>query len=304
MDENSISINNRALGKKKKKEKKERIWEIDFIRSIPIILVMLYHLCYYFFDIPPGIFSNYYDLETKYPAYMSFIDFCRDDIFYNPLILKFFEPFFAGVFLFVCGISCSLSRSNLRRGILLGSFAVILSVGTYFASEFTGINMFIVFGVIHVMAFSILVYYLLELFFKLVFKKQVPAILSLAIGIGVLVFGIIAKNFLGWQSTLPYRSYLKNIHNIALGINAGGADYFPIFPNLGTIFCGIAVGKVLYGKNKKSLVPSLYCKAFSPLCFMGRHTLWFYFLSTPIFIGLIIGAMLIMGYKIDFEALL
>ena len=49
MDENSISINNRALGKKKKKEKKERIWEIDFIRSIPIILVMLYHLCYYFF---------------------------------------------------------------------------------------------------------------------------------------------------------------------------------------------------------------------------------------------------------------
>ena len=321
MDESIDILDNRNLTKKKvktKKPKKDRIWEIDFLRSIPIILVMLYHLCYYFFDIPPSVFTNYDELRSVYPGYMSFVDFC-EDMFTNPLIIKFFQPFFSGVFLFICGVSCSLTRSNLRRSILLWIVALLLSGITYAVSVFAGINCFIAFGVIHVMAFSLTIYWLIEIFFKYVLKKQVPALLCLIIGVLILSFGIIAINIFNWQemvrisrpsgsnvniSKLYSDALLSNIHLIALGIKSGGADYFPIFPNTGIIFIGIAIGKAIYEKNKKSIVPKLNLKIFKPFNFIGRHTLWFYFLSTPVFIGIIIIAMLIMGYKIDFASLL
>lgn len=320
MSETALNLDNRLeknIKIKTKKPKKERIWEIDFLRSIPIILVMLYHLCYYIYDIPPSIFSNYEELRATYPSYMAFVNFCRS-MFLNPLILNFFQPLFSGVFLFVCGISSSLTRSNLRRAILLWIVALLLSGITYFASIFAGVNAFIVFGVIHVMAFSITIYYLLELFFKFVFKRKVPTLLCLFIGILILSFGIIANYYLSWQEPIRltrsssvanlYKDYanllLSNAHLIALGIKSGGSDYFPIFPNMGIIFIGIAFGKALYEKNKKSLIPKLNLKIFKPLNFLGRHTLWFYFLSTPVFIIIIISAMLIMGYRIDFSSLL
>lgn len=320
-EDTSIIDNRKNINKPKKKEKvkKERIWEVDFLRSIPIILVMLYHLCYYFYDIPPSIFSNYEELKSVYPSYMSFIDFCQG-MFTNKIIVDFLQPFFSGVFLFVCGVSCSLTRSNLRRSILLWIVALALSGITYGVSAIAGINCFIAFGVIHVMAFSITFYWLLEIIFKYVFKKQrVPAILCLVIGILILSFGILAKEFLLWEEPIKIKrpsgnnvniakvysdALLSNIHLVALGIKSGGADYFPIFPNTGIIFIGIAIGKALYGKNKKSIVPNWNLKIFKPFNFLGRHTLWFYFLSTPVFIAIIIIAMLFMGYKIDFSTLL
>ena len=290
-------------GLEKRKIKKERIWGIDFLRCIPIILVMLYHLCYYFAFIPQMLFVNYDEQILNYPAYNSFIHFCHYDIFTGDIFVNLLQPFFSGVFLFVCGISCSLTRSNVRRSIYLWIVALLLSIATYIFSIVSGTNFIIIFGVIHLMAFSVSAYMLLELFYKYVLEKDVEPITCVIIGLLIMLIGYL----LNWPENefiYDLNETIKNSHFIALGKYVGGQDFFPIFPKAGIIFVGICFGKLLYGKQKKSVLPSLYFKGLKPFCFIGSHTIWFYFLHPPLFITIIVLVMMAMGFKIDFGSIL
>lgn len=295
-----------------KKVKQERIWEVDFLRCIPIILVMLYHLCYYIGVIPQMLFSNYKEMIVQYPAYTSFVNFCLKDIFFGDVCYKYLQPFFSGVFLFICGVSSSLTRSNLKRSIFLWIISLSLTGGTYLFSYISQSNSLIVFGVLHVMAFSITVYVIIELIFKYVFKKQVPAILCLAIGLMIFFVSSLltnkAINAKPWPTEYLTKATIEDLlyysPEIALGKYAGGSDWFPIFPNSGIIFIGIGFGKALYMNNKRSILPKLYFKGLKPFCFIGSHTIYFYILFPPVSIVILVLILLAMGFKIDFSALL
>lgn len=73
--------------------------------------------------------------------------------FFNPA-----EPFFAGLFIFICGISCRLSHNNWKRGALLALVAAGMSLFLYLFMR----EQMIWFGVLHFLAVSILLFALLR----------------------------------------------------------------------------------------------------------------------------------------------
>lgn len=293
-------------------KKKKRIYEVDLLRGIPIFLVVLYHFCYDITQLP-SLISNYQSIINNYPALDSFVSLCQE-IMSNSFLHNILVPFFAGMFLFTCGISSSLSRNNLRRGLLLCGAALLISLGSYLISDILHYNVFIGFGILHIMGLSILIYALIELFYKKVLKKEVPVLLCFVIGFLVFFIGLFLRNgyltdslsTVTWPvSSVSGISYLDWINKdplsplyVALGYYSASIDYWPIFPYLGLIFLGIAVGKILYQNKKESYLQFLRFPVFKPILFIGGHTLWVYFLHQPIII-IILGVILLsMGFRL------
>ena len=292
--------------------KKERIWEIDFLRSIPIIIVVLYHACFDVYLLK-SMMINLSDFAINHPNANNFFLFC-ENLFFDPLILSVFVPMFGGIFLFICGVSSSLSSNNLKRGLLLDLAAIVFSIATYVASIILKSDDFIFFGILHQMGFSITIYALIEMFVRKVMKKKdVSFITPLIIGIifttigTMYIVGFKINNHLNkWpieyiNDSYKFNDVLKNdpyaYLKIILGMKGSINDWWPILPYTGIIYIGIAVGKLLYAKNKKSLVPKLYFKGLKPLCFLGRHTIWVYLIHQPVIIIVLFIILSCMGGK-------
>lgn len=311
-------MNNRKylLTRNLEPNKKKRVWEVDFLRAAPIILVLLYHFC---FDISmiPDLAANYDSVILNYPNFADFIQFCTD-IVYGKIINHILVPFFGGTFIFVCGISTSLTRNNLRRGLLLSLAATLISLLTIalnaiIAMAGENVDLFIGWGVIHLMAFSILSYALIELFSRFVLKKEVHPLVCLIIGVIIFFVGIYL-NTIGYATengivTWPIKSIYGGVEKMynydnnfyvlsALGYYSNTVDWWPIFPYAGLCYIGIALGKVLYYPKKQSVLPKVYFKGLEPFCFIGRHTIWFYLLHQPFFIIVLGLTMLLLGFRL------
>lgn len=81
-----------------------RIHFIDEVRGIDIVLMVAFHAFY--------TIGWLYQVEWGRTLFR----------FFDPV-----APFFAGLFIFICGISCHLSHSNLRRGLLLAGVSIVIS---------------------------------------------------------------------------------------------------------------------------------------------------------------------------------
>ncbi len=302
-------LTNRLLTKKKK----ERIWEVDFLRCLPIILVILYHICYDLNSLPLVI-TNYSDLIEDHKNLADFVKFCTS-ITNNTFINYYLVSFFGGVFLFVCGISTELSKNNIKRGILLSLGGLVISLGSWLASYILDDDLFICFGVINLMGLVILIYSLVELFFKKVLKKEISSFSCLTLGILIFLIGNIL-NQIGYKNSYglfthwpvdvyyggPIKMYEKNPWSFilsALGYYGNVVDWWPIFPFAGVILVGIAFGKVLYGKEKKTKFPKVNKKIVEPFCFIGRHTLLIYLLHQFVIVLILAAILLPMGAKVQ-----
>jgi len=111
-------------------QEKNRIWEIDFLRGIAIILMSLFHLLY--------------DLS----------EFYNFDIDYTAGLVDLIGLTSALMFITLTGISSSFSKSNLKRGIKILFVALIITAVTYIYDPATYIN----FGILHLIGISILLY--------------------------------------------------------------------------------------------------------------------------------------------------
>lgn len=287
----------------------ERIWEIDFLRSLPIIIVVLYHACFDVYLLKTMLI-NYSAFSLAHPNFAQFTVFC-EEMFFNPIILNYLVPLFGGIFLFICGVSTSLSKSNLKRALILDAFAIVFSIVTYVLSVLTKTDDFIYFGILHQMGFAITVYALIELIWRKFLKREPNKYVILAIGIAILVIGIVYSHGVMISSTL-YKWPLKYVgynfdkelkedpfayFKVFLGIKGSYNDWWPIFPYTGVIFIGMFLGKLLYSKNKKSLCPKLYCKALKPFCYIGSHTLYIYLLHQVILVILFVIIFICLGGK-------
>lgn len=223
-----------------KVETKSRVWEIDFFRGIALLLMIYFHILF--------------DLKEIYN--------------YNIDYTKGFNAFTgraAGtLFVLLSGISCTFSRSNLKRGLKILALAILITLTTYLYNP----DMIIVFGVLHFLGVSILLYSLLE---KLDIKL-------LAI-IGTIIF--ISDNLV--KNITPDFDYL-----FIFGITSNNfvsSDYYPLIPWLGIFIYGIIIGKVLY-KEKRSVFN--YNMGNNIISWLGKHTLPIYIIHQPLII-LIIG---------------
>jgi uncharacterized membrane protein len=183
------------------------------------------------------------------------------------------QHFFAGLFVFLSGISSNLSRNNFRRSFKYLAVALIITLVTYLFDPPSTIF----FGIIHCLGVSALIY-------GLVFKKARPAFCLL---LGILIIGLT-----GILPSLNKALSLESNWLLPLGIHSqdfASFDYFPFIPWFGVFLTGVAAGRWLYS-SKKSLIPRTLPENFINWC--GRHSLLIYLFHQPV----IIGILYLLGY--------
>ncbi len=227
-----------------------RIWEIDLLRGIAIILMVFYHLGFDLQEIC-GI-RNFFGI--------------RFDITSRSLTLA--QYFFAGVFVILSGISSTLSHDNVRRALKLLAVAIVVTVVTYVYSPALTIH----FGILHCLGVSILIY-------GLVFAKArwlTAAIGGAAIlGIGLALPAILKSAPVRFDWLLPF------------GITSptySSYDYFPLLPWFGIFLIGAALGRSVYA-SRRSLLPLRLPS--NPVNWAGRQSLWIYILHQPLLLGIL-----------------
>lgn len=236
--------------------KKRRIWELDFLRGICVLLMVWDHFMY---DVV-YLFGKTW-IATGKVGVINFVEFATD--YLNGSLRDFFHPVIFTMFFVICGISCSFSRSNLKRGIEALFFAFIITIIT------TMLETPITFGVLHMLGFAILTWWLIDTLCR--HNKRVTAIACLVVGIIITTLGHVESV---WANA-PMSEDLFFISEY-FGGAYNSSDYFPIFPYVGYMLIGAAAGVFIYPKGK-SLVP-IFDKFHwhEPVSFWGRIALWVY----------------------------
>lgn len=241
---------------------KKRIYLLDEIRGLAIILMVFYHAFYLL-----GHFFEY--------------DFMRQaQEFFEPL-----QPPFACLFILISGISSNLSHSNFSRGTRLLLIALGFTLVTaVILPEFGIDNAQIVFGILHLLSVSMLLYALLQKPFS-----KIPSAVGfvLCLVLFFVLYSVPSGSILGFD--LPVQLY-KNSFTAALGFAPIGfysADYFPLLPFVFMFFAGTFIGRYVLSGELPEGVYKLHCK---PLAVIGRKTLIIYIAHWPIIflLGLII----------------
>lgn len=174
------------------------------------------------------------------------------------------------IFALLCGISCSFSRSNLKRGVQATIIAAIITIVSYY------MDAAVKFGILHMFAFSILLWWFIDTVCR--HNKLITAGVCMFVGMMIIAIneGFMATynqnmNAFADDSSLYFIGYFMegDTHFFS-------ADYYPIFPNTGYMMIGAALGVILYPK-KKSLLPFLgKYDWYKPFSFWGRIALWVY----------------------------
>lgn len=200
-------------------------------------------------------------------------------------LFRFFmpvEPFFAGLFIFICGISCRLSHSNVKRGLLLLLAASLISLGLWFVMP----DQLIWFGILQFLAVAILLFALLR-----PLLDHVPPMAGIVLcallflctwwlpfhnGSLLGIKGLFAVELPAAVTAIPW------LYPLGLG-HGTGADYFPLLP---WIFCFLA-GSFAGVWAKAGRFPRfMYVRRAPWLSWLGRHTLILYVFHQPVIFGL------------------
>lgn len=240
----------------------QRLWEIDALRGIAIILMIAYHLMW---DL------NYLQIA---------------EINMKTSIMKIFQICIASTFILLVGISLTLSYNKakkegkanfakyLKRGAIIFSWGMLITLITWIFLR----EGFVIFGVLHLIGAAIILSY------PFIEYKYI----NLLLGSVVIILGsyllkhTFTFSWLMWLGLAPEKLYT--------------VDYFPLMPWLGVVLIGVFLGNVLY--NNKSNNNSNICRIF-PLKdlsdsmvirmtgILGKHSLIIYFIHQPILILLL-----------------
>ncbi|QUH26707.1 heparan-alpha-glucosaminide N-acetyltransferase [Serpentinicella alkaliphila] len=213
---------------------RSRIWELDFLKGVALILMIYFHII---FDL-----REYYGFNINYSEGINF----------------YIGRFSAILFMLLSGISCSLSKNNLQRGLRLVGLALFITLATTLA----GPDYSIKFGILHLLGISIIFYEFI--------RKLNTNFLALLAGLTI------------WLGTIfiDSRTELGFLFPIGLiNMNFYSADYYPLFPWFGVFLLGAIVGKALYSNksgyvkfnNNKNIVNKL-----------GQRTLVIYLIHQPL----------------------
>ena len=239
-----------------------RFLEIDALRGIAIIFMILYHI--------------FYDLY-----YFAGLDI---DLWSGPL--WFIGRASAATFIFLVGVSLTISfsraktgltekemfRKYLYRGTRIFSWGLLITAMTYlFLNKGT-----IYFGILHFIGLSIILAYP---FLKL--KKQ-----NISLAAVIITIGLYLKD-LAFNTALLIPLGIKPVSFYTL-------DYFPLFPWFGAMLIGIYIGNTFYPKGKRMIKMPNLKRQLKPLAYLGKNSLMIYLIHQPIVIAVIYIASIVL----------
>lgn len=213
---------------------KSRIWEIDFLRGIALVLMIYFHVI---FDL-----REFYNLPVSYSSGINY----------------FIGKTAAILFMLVSGVSCSISRSNLKRGARVMGAALVISLVTHLYDPGYGVK----FGILHFLGTCLLLS-------PLILRLNPYVLICLG------TIAIPLGNFFAGIST-------SNDFLFPVGITSGAfisSDYYPILPWIGIFLYGSALGKLLYKKKRSIFRFNISSNIISMI---GRHTLIIYLIHQQI----------------------
>lgn len=240
-------------------KKSQRLHILDELRGVAIILMVLYHT----------LFSM---------AFIFHLEFT-----YNIMWHAFkFQPIIPIMFITLCGIVCSLSRNNLKRGIKIFAIAIGITIVTAIFMPSTTI----IFGILHFLGICLILYALLE---KWIFKIPVGVGIALSLLLFIVAYNI-PNGYIGFKGLLYFElpTQLYSCYPLFLiGLptaDFSSGDYFPIIPNIFLLLFGVYTGKLIKEKGAPAIMYKSLCP---PLAFLGRHSLLIYVIHQPIIIGVL-----------------
>jgi uncharacterized membrane protein len=234
---------------------RKRFWEIDFLRGIAILMMIIFHFLY---DL--NYFSVYYS-----------------DLWSGFWFL--FGRITALIFIFLVGISLTLSyvrtrhaKINLplkyiKRGLRVFGYGLLITLATLLFLK----DGLIIFGVLHFIGVAIILAYP---FLRFSFVNLFLGIIFISIGF------YISEIFVDFPWLLWLG--LKQEYFYTL-------DYFPIFPWFGIVLFGLFFGNILYKNYERQFKLRDFSNFIfvKQLCLIGRHSLFIYFIHQPILIAIL-----------------
>lgn len=196
------------------------------------------------------------------------------------------EPWFAGLFIFIAGISSNLTHSNLVRGVKLLGVALLVTLATAIAVP----EELIVFGILHFLSVCMIAFGLLQLLRRRLGRTEEPPFRLWPVVVCAVLFIVtryLASGYLQipfvLRVTLPSAWYQAWLAPLGLpGPGFSSADYFPLLPWCFVFAAGTVVGRLAKaGKFPAWTYPSRV-PFFS---FLGRHALLIYVLHQPVIYG-------------------
>jgi len=217
----------------------DRLWEIDFFRGIAIVLMVIFH--------------TIVDLK----------DFYGYDIDYMSGFWSYVGKLSAILFILISGISSTFSKNNIKRGIIVFSFGMLLTLVTYIYDQ----SFFIRFGILHFLGISMILYGLIS-----------RAKLSYLLVISVAAISL-GQIFDGMTVNTPFL-FPIGLRNDSFS----SLDYYPLLPWFGLFLIGVLIGKTIY-TNKKAIF-NVKVK-YDPLSYLGKHSLFIYLIHQPVILVLL-----------------
>lgn len=224
-------------------EQKQRIWELDALRGICILGMIVVHS---FFD-----FSYFGGISLTLPGWFVFI-----------------RQYGHVLFVLISGICVTLASRSFQRGVVVFGAGLLITYVTMFIDQILGFpNMRIWFGILHMLGICMMLYPLF---------KRLPRWALALCGIAFIALGF-------WFETFTISvDYLFPL-GLRSGHIFTGSDYFPIFPGFGWFLVGAFLGKTVYRKKQTLLprvnAENEILRFFR---FCGKHSLLIYLAHQPI----------------------
>lgn len=180
-----------------------------------------------------------------------------------PVVL--WEKYIAYSFILCAGISATLTRSNLRRGLVTLGAGLVVTAASYI------VGAPIRFGVLQFLGMAMVIYAFAGQWICRVPEKAAPFLwLALFVLAHILTDRTqVSVKWLFWLG-FRYEGFVSY-------------DYFPILPYIFLFFLGSWAGQMI-GRYRDKM-PFLEKKAPGWLTWPGRRTLWIYLLHQPVLYG-------------------
>jgi len=230
-----------------------RVWELDFLRGIALILMVLFHLIY--------------DLNEFYGY----------PVHYNTGVYFYIGKTAGILFIMISAVSSAFSRNNFKRAAVFLGVGMLITLITHLYNPAFGIK----YGILHLLGTSVLIYPL----FKKLDKYKLAVVGTVIIALGIYFDSTaVDNNYLFLFNLTDSKWVSADYYPLFpwLGVFFYGVCVQKlIYSEAGKRAAGFRISEVRPGRHSTMLAGLDY------VALLGRHTLLVYLAHQPLLILLI-----------------